>query len=123
MRGIFKYEPPVKIKRWSYFSDAIAIKEEEAVMAQIKVALDVSVDKEELVKALNYDRDQYTKGFEDAICQCNDKIEKLEQALDKACKVLAEDDDEYACFVYETDEYGDENMVLRTFNDWKEWLL
>lgn len=35
---------------------------------------DIFVDKDELLKALQYDRDQYTKGFQDG---CGDKMDKL----------------------------------------------
>jgi predicted GNAT superfamily acetyltransferase len=39
---------------------------EDRIMAEVKMKVDVDVDKDELIKALNYDRGQYEKGMEDA---------------------------------------------------------
>ena len=39
---------------------------ENRIMAEVKMKVDVNVDKDELLKALNYDRGQYEKGMEDA---------------------------------------------------------
>ena len=39
---------------------------EDRIMAEVKMKVDVDVNKEELLKALNYDREQYQKGVEDA---------------------------------------------------------
>lgn len=41
--------------------------------------VEISVDKEELIKALKYDRDQYRKGFADAKREILDKIYKMYQ--------------------------------------------
>lgn len=38
---------------------------EDRIMAEVKMKVDVNVNKEELIKALNYDRGQYEKGFRD----------------------------------------------------------
>ena len=45
----------------------------------------IEVNKEELIKALKYDRDQYEKGYQDCM---NDRVETLEKALDIAIKEL-----------------------------------
>lgn len=57
-----------------------AVYEDSILKAVQKVG--VSVDKEELLKALSYDRYQYDKGF-------NDAREIYEKALDMACTELA----------------------------------
>ena len=36
------------------------------IVAEIETAIGVSVDKDELIKALNYDRNQYNQGYNDA---------------------------------------------------------
>ena len=44
---------------------------------------DVSVDKGEIIKALRYDRDQYTKGYKDGVNNILDKIRaEIEQLPD-----------------------------------------
>lgn len=40
---------------------------ENRLMAEVKMKVDVNVDKDELLKALEYDRHQYEKGRDDAI--------------------------------------------------------
>lgn len=69
----------------------------------------VNVDKEELIKALNYDRGQYEKGYQDA-------EQKYEAALDKACEQLADFDK----FLHEEGYDNDENW---TKEEWKEVLM
>lgn len=39
---------------------------ENRIMAEVKMKVDVNVDKDEIIKALNYDRRQYEKGYADA---------------------------------------------------------
>lgn len=70
----------------------------EIVKTDIKA--EMSVDNIELLKALEYDRNQYVKGYEDA-------KEKYEKALDKACEELA---------------YKD-NCLIMSPEEWKEWCL
>lgn len=51
----------------------------------------VDVDKDELIKALNYDRDQYSKGYKDGV---NDTLNKVRAEL-HATAELHEDGDYY----------------------------
>ena len=62
--------------------------------------LDIRVNKDELIKALEYDRNQYLQGYEEA-------KEIYEKALDKACEELA---------------YKD-NCLIMSPEEWKEWCL
>lgn len=60
------YESPVKV--WedvSRICEEISKAKEEYVYSQIRAVVDV--DKEELLKALRYDRQQYEKGFSDGM--------------------------------------------------------
>lgn len=59
--------------------DQIAKKEEEILTYEITQAVGYSVDKEELIAALEYDRDQYRKGYNDAM----DVIENIKADIDK----------------------------------------
>lgn len=47
-------------------SVAIKVREHNEMQIMAKVNQVVSIDKEELIKALNYDRHQYEKGYADA---------------------------------------------------------
>lgn len=40
---------------------------ENAIIAEIKSQIAVEVDKDELIKALRYDRHQYEEGYEDGV--------------------------------------------------------
>lgn len=60
---------------------------EDGVMKAIQ-RFDINVDKEELIKALKYDRDQYEKGYQDGVtdtnvgCKwipCSERLPKIEE--------------------------------------------
>ena len=53
---------------------------ENAIMAQVRMYVDV--DKEELIKALNYDRKQYEAGYNDGF------IEGYKKALDEISNII-----------------------------------
>ena len=56
------YSSPIEIV------DRMTSQLEEDVMKVI-LSYDINVDKEELIKALQYDREQYRKGYEDALAE------------------------------------------------------
>lgn len=58
-------------------TDSIIEQRENAIVAQISEAIGLEVDKQELIKALQYDRQQYEKGYADA---------KAEFSLDERVK-------------------------------------
>lgn len=63
------YESPISV----YYTDIKTKFENQLMEAMIGVGLDV--DKEELLKALNYDREQYQKGYKDgrgSVVHCED---------------------------------------------------
>jgi len=66
--------------------------DEENMMYTVRQAVGYSVDKNELLKALQYDREQYQKGYDDAMCVIEDIQAEIEDAL-KAC-VSIEDNTE-----------------------------
>ena len=55
------YESPIE-----QFTSAVQAKLEKDLMCEVSQIAGYEIDKEELIKALNYDRDQYNKGYEDA---------------------------------------------------------
>lgn len=56
------YEPPITL--FEDLANQIAEWKDNQIVAQVRMYVDV--DKAELIKALNYDRQQYEKGYEDA---------------------------------------------------------
>ena len=66
------YESPITIKTEDIARN-IMDKQEEYILTQVQMCVDV--DKEELIKALKYDREQYEKGWNDRdneIVRCKD---------------------------------------------------
>lgn len=59
------YESPIELVYHETFPKLI--KQQENLIMQGCLDVGVYVDKEELIKALQYDRDQYRKGYEDAV--------------------------------------------------------
>lgn len=56
-------------------------KEEQTIFEAVRNC-GVSVDKEELIKALEYDRNQYSKGYKDGVNEILDKIKaEIEQTF------------------------------------------
>lgn len=58
------YESPITIVTQK-LRKAISEQYDDYIMATVEEALGCEVNKEELIKALKYDRDQYNKGFRD----------------------------------------------------------
>lgn len=72
------YEGPIELLYSDTFHDiaeSINNELEEKIMVSI-MQVGINVNKEELVKALQYDRDQYAKGWNDAIRR-NDAFRSL----------------------------------------------
>jgi len=59
------YESPIE-KIVSEISTKMTEAEENHLMYTVEQSLGYRVDKDELIKALQYDRDQYSKGYQDA---------------------------------------------------------
>lgn len=66
------YESPITLLVQDMATQLIQ-KQEQAIMEAVN-RYDVAVDKEELIKALNYDRNQYNKGYKDGANEVLDKI-------------------------------------------------
>ena len=66
------YNSPIE-KIYSELQTQVVQEDEKMVMKAVR-KVGVNVDKGELIKALQYDRDQYTKGYEDGKNEILDKI-------------------------------------------------
>ena len=69
-----KYESPIT-KVYRQIQNEIIKKDEETLMCSVKQSVGYLVDKDELIKALAYDRGQYQKGYKDALSNIRDEIE------------------------------------------------
>lgn len=68
------YESPINFIFGDIQMQVVKQQENEAYMAVQKCGVDVN--KEELMRALQYDREQYEKGYEDAVRQVKEDIIK-----------------------------------------------
>ena len=58
------YEYPIKVT-YGQANTTIADEIDDHILYRVNLEIGVDINKEELIKALQYDRDQYTKGYED----------------------------------------------------------
>jgi len=92
------YKSPIEIICAKVHED-ILDKTEDYLMLKIKQKMEVKVDKDEMIKALKYDRDQYEKGYDDAKQKYEKMLDKLADFLeslqiDVPCDCLAPISDE-----------------------------
>ena len=64
------YESPIITSIYEQIANKISQDFDNRIIAAVNMNVDVHVDKEELIKALNYDREQYEKGYTDAWKEC-----------------------------------------------------
>lgn len=69
------YESPITIMENE--AKRIVKETENGIVAEISKQYGVEVDKEELTKALLYDRQQYDKGYKDALAEIRERVEKV----------------------------------------------
>ena len=62
-KEFYDYVSPIELK----MREEILALEENAIMSKASIAMEVEVDKDELIKAMEYDRGQYDKGFYDGM--------------------------------------------------------
>ena len=62
--GNYNYESPIT-RIQNQFAEEMVKKEEDQFMCEVRQTIGYNIDKPELIKALNYDRDQYDKGYQD----------------------------------------------------------
>ena len=88
-----KYESPIKIIQ-QQLHEQIQMDFENNIMKAVQ-SYAIDVNKEELLKALKYDREQYDKGFSDCKAIYEEKLECVLEEL----RNIAEK------YVYSSDEY------------------
>ena len=86
----YNWESPIT-KVFSDIQNQILKQDEENTMFAIKQAIGYEVDKEELIKALQYDREQYDKGYRDGVREAfKAELEEIKAELEKP-KVIGMD--------------------------------
>lgn len=116
------YESPVKLSDWkievSPFDQeiknaAVSIDEQfdRYILSGIAKA-GITVDREELLKAMQYDRDQYNKGYKDGV---KDGIKIGTPKWIPVTERLPEEYKNVLCY-YEYFRYGDFNCMFRTID-------
>ena len=74
--GVIKmYKSPIELVTSNIMTE-IAKKQDEQIMRAIQ-SVGVNVDKEELIKALNYDRQQYDKGYRDGARELAERLKPI----------------------------------------------
>ena len=71
------YESPIE-KVYRDIQRQMMKQDEDNIMVAVNQAVGYTVDKEELIKALQYDRDQYKKGYSDALSIIEDIKAEIE---------------------------------------------
>lgn len=75
------YESPIT-KIYGEIQNEIIKQDEEHLMYSVNQSVGYQVDKDELIKALRYDRDQYRKGYSDCKIDMVDKIKQAREEID-----------------------------------------
>ena len=89
------YDSPITELIGDMYTEMIEERENQ-IMVSVRQAIGYDISKEELIKALNYDRQQYKKGYEDGLNA--DKWIPVEAAL-------PEEDGEYLTYTEDYDVY------------------
>lgn len=108
------YESPIAVYQTQQeMIQCISEKQDELVFAKVRQVVDVN--KSELIKALQYDRDQYKKGYEDGLKDAVpvDRLKDLCERWVDACTM---------CVHMECDKCALRTCVrdLRDLVEWKE---
>lgn len=86
------YESPIT-KYMSDIETQIQKQETEQMMLTVSRAIGYNVDKTELLKALQYDREQYTKGYKDGrkdmLNEIKEEIQKTYENTGFSCLLVA----------------------------------
>ena len=80
------YKSPITIIESTIdsFTKSIIKQKDDAIFAEIQHSFGVDMDREELIRALKYDRDQYNKGYSDGIRDAREELVRCKEC-DFAC--------------------------------------
>lgn len=83
------YESPIELMM-KQVEERIVEQRENEVVAAVNQAFGVNVDKAELIKALNYDRNQYEKGYSDGVLAENSRHFKTDCVMQEIRDLITE---------------------------------
>lgn len=75
------YENPLT-KIYGEIQNEIIKQDEEHLMYSVNQSVGYRVDRDELIKALRYDREQYRKGYLDCKIDMVDKVKEIREEID-----------------------------------------
>ncbi len=101
------YESPITLNI-ADISSQIRETQDGRLIYEVQQAIGYEIDKEELIKALNYDRDQYQKGYEDG--RKDNEWIPVSKELPKP--QTSEADDDYSDWVFVTLHIGEDNDIV-----------
>ena len=76
------YESPINLYMQEIMSK-MENERENAITAKISESIGVDIDKGELIKALQYDRQQYSKGYADAKAMCESMLDEIRAEIEE----------------------------------------
>lgn len=90
----YNWESPIT-KIYGDIHNKILRQDEENYIYAITQAIGYEVDKEELIRALQYDREQYDKGYNDGVKETFvEELEKIREEMIEKCKEYRWDNDD-----------------------------
>lgn len=111
------YENPITIYAQE-ISDCIMVERENAITAKISETIGIDVNREELIKALNYDRNQYEKGYADAKAEYKPEwISSVERLPQKTGLYLVSMGDLVTLGSFDGHIFRSQSMMLKFYPD------
>ena len=89
-RGDFMYESPITYHIKEIY-DKQMTERENAILVTVSESIGVDVNREELIKALNYDRNQYKKGYANAKGKYESMLDKIRAEIERMPSELTTD--------------------------------
>ena len=105
------YESPIE-KIYGELQVQMAKEDENMVMNAVR-KVGINVNKEELIKALHYDRNQYTKGYKDGK---SDVLDKIRAEIENQCDLIKKD---YCKDCYDCDSVMGVREILEVIDKYK----
>lgn len=120
------YECPIIITMMRDFTEKQMIERDNAITLKIQEKIGIDIDKKELIKALNYDRQQYEKGYADAKAEFAPKWIKVEDGLpethEDSRSIYRERSDEVMCIFKDgEDVFNSCGYLIEHADGHKEW--
>lgn len=84
------YECPITVYTQEILNHMV-IERENVITTKISETIGVDINREELIKALNYDRQQYEKGYADAKAEYESMLDKIRAEIEQRSYGIAND--------------------------------